>query len=456
MAGAGYKLFATGDVLTASDVNTYLMQQTVMVFANAAARTTALSGVVAEGMLSYLKDTNAVEVYDGANWVASDDPNAIQNTIVDAKGDLITATGADTPARLAVGSNGDTLVADSAATTGLRWQASSSAGKNIIINGGMDVWQRGTSFTQTTAGRKYAADRWQISTSATCNTTFTRQTTSDTTNLPTIQYALRAARDNGQTGLPVISVVSMVETTNAITYAGQTVAFSFYARRGANFSGASNQVVARLVTGTGTDQNLADGYTGEVALIAQNTTLTTTWQRFTYSATIAAGATEFAVQVYYQTVGTAGAADYFEVTGVQVELGSVATTFSRAAGTIQGELAACQRYYQKSYSTETTPPTNTTLPGIVFAASGNVATSGGIAMVTLKSEMRVAPTVTVYSYTTSQTGRVSDNSGTDLTASSGFAQYIGTRSFEVANNSGGTLTSSFNGFIFHYVASAEL
>jgi hypothetical protein len=77
-------------------------------------------------------------------------------------------------------------------------------------------------------------------------------------------------------------------------------------------------------------------------------------------------------------------------------------------------------------------------------------------MVTLKSEMRVAPTVTVYSYTTSQTGRVSDNSGTDLTASSGFAQYIGTRSFEVANNSGGTLTSSFNGFIFHYVASAEL
>ena len=69
MAGAGYKLFATGDVLTAAQVNTYLMQQTVMVFASSAARTTALSGVVAEGMVSYLLDTNATEVYDGSAWV---------------------------------------------------------------------------------------------------------------------------------------------------------------------------------------------------------------------------------------------------------------------------------------------------------------------------------------------------------------------------------------------------
>ena len=70
MAGAGYKLFNTGDVLTAAQVNTYLMQQTVMVFANSAARTSALSGVLAEGMLSYLLDTNAVEKYDGSSWSA--------------------------------------------------------------------------------------------------------------------------------------------------------------------------------------------------------------------------------------------------------------------------------------------------------------------------------------------------------------------------------------------------
>lgn len=71
MAGAGYKLFATGDVLTAAQVNTYLMQQTVMVFADSAARTTALSGVIAEGMVSYLQDTNSLEVYDGSAWVGA-------------------------------------------------------------------------------------------------------------------------------------------------------------------------------------------------------------------------------------------------------------------------------------------------------------------------------------------------------------------------------------------------
>lgn len=71
MAGAGYKLFAAGDVLSASDVNTYMMQQTVMVFANSTARTTALSSVLAEGMVSYLKDTNVLEVYDGSAWVGA-------------------------------------------------------------------------------------------------------------------------------------------------------------------------------------------------------------------------------------------------------------------------------------------------------------------------------------------------------------------------------------------------
>ena len=70
MAGAGYKLFQTGDVLTAAQVNTYLNEQTVMVFASAAARTRALTSVLAEGMVSYLQDTNAVEVYDGSAWVS--------------------------------------------------------------------------------------------------------------------------------------------------------------------------------------------------------------------------------------------------------------------------------------------------------------------------------------------------------------------------------------------------
>jgi hypothetical protein len=59
-------------------------------------------------------------------WVTSDDANAIQNAIVDAKGDLIGATAADTPARLAVGANGTMLIADSAAATGLAWKTAAT------------------------------------------------------------------------------------------------------------------------------------------------------------------------------------------------------------------------------------------------------------------------------------------------------------------------------------------
>ena len=157
MAGAGYKLFNTGDVLTAAQVNTYLNEQTVMVFASSAARTSALSGVLAEGMVSYLQDTNAVEVYNGSAWVGvsgAGDVTEVQAgtgisvasgtgpipvvtntmaTAVDAKGDLIVGTGADTFARLAVGTNGHTLVADSSVSpTGLKWAAPSSGALTLL------------------------------------------------------------------------------------------------------------------------------------------------------------------------------------------------------------------------------------------------------------------------------------------------------------------------------------
>jgi hypothetical protein len=68
------------------------------------------------------------------SWVAQDDSNAIQNAIVDAKGDLIGATAADTPARLAVGTNGQVLTADSTAATGLSWATPSSGGGMTLLS----------------------------------------------------------------------------------------------------------------------------------------------------------------------------------------------------------------------------------------------------------------------------------------------------------------------------------
>jgi hypothetical protein len=68
------------------------------------------------------------------SWVAQDDSNAIQNAIVDAKGDLIAATAADTPARLAVGTDGQILTADSSAATGLAWAAPASGGGLTLLS----------------------------------------------------------------------------------------------------------------------------------------------------------------------------------------------------------------------------------------------------------------------------------------------------------------------------------
>jgi hypothetical protein len=81
-------------------------------------------------------------------WVTTDDANAIQNSIVDAKGDLIAATANDTPARLAVGTNGHVLTADSTAATGIKWAAPAGGGKVLqVVNA---TYSTQTSTTSTT------------------------------------------------------------------------------------------------------------------------------------------------------------------------------------------------------------------------------------------------------------------------------------------------------------------
>ncbi len=68
MAGLGRKAFTSGEVLTAVNVQGYLMDQTVMVFADSSARTTAIAAP-AEGMFTYLSDTNGLEYYSGSAWI---------------------------------------------------------------------------------------------------------------------------------------------------------------------------------------------------------------------------------------------------------------------------------------------------------------------------------------------------------------------------------------------------
>lgn len=291
-----YKVFSNGDALTGGELNTFLMNQSVISFATTTARDAALTAPL-EGQLVWLEDSNKYVYYTGSAWT-----------------DLIVP-----------GSSG-----------------------NAIINGAFDIWQRGTTIGPLSSTTTYVADRWYAYLGAT-PFTYSRQTT----GLDGIQFGMRMQRTSGNTGTNTSFVVTAMETVNSIPFAGRTVTLSFYARAGANYSAASLGLNAILKSGTGVDQK-HDVYTGGVDLINQNAILTTSWQRFTYTATVGTTATELAVLFATTPVGTAGANDWFEVTGVQLEASSTATTFRRNAPSIQGELAACQRYYWRSGLTQST------------------------------------------------------------------------------------------------------
>jgi len=306
---------------------------------------------------------------------------------IDAKGDLLAGTADNTVDRIAVGSDGESLVADSSTSTGLRWQGDYAAGKNAVINSNFNIWQRGTSIAATGGSGVYTADRWSA---YNASYTVSQQDTSDTTNLPFISKCARVIRRVGETSVAGANFVQPLETVNTKPFIGKTATVSFYARAGANYSSASGALLVYLLGGTGTDQNPNNTYTGQTSVISQTATLTTTWQRFSYTtgSTIGTTVNELAVQFTSVGVGTAGAADYFEVTGVQLEIGSVATAYSPNAATIQGELAACQRYFVALPSGSASDNYAT------FATGYTATTTKGNFVVNLPVPMRIYPTMT--------------------------------------------------------------
>jgi hypothetical protein len=189
----------------------------------------------------------------------------------------------------------------------------------------MDIWQRGTSFTSTNALGLYGADRWQIY-SATTGRTYSRQAS----GLTGFQYAMRVQRDSGNSNTTAMQLIQNLESADSIRFAGQSVTISFYARAGANCSDLGLDVV--LWSGTGTDQSILSGYTGQAVVSTNVATLTTSWQRFSYTATVTSSATQLGLVVNNTPTGTAGAADYWDITGVQIEVGSQVSPFIRAGG----------------------------------------------------------------------------------------------------------------------------
>jgi hypothetical protein len=259
---------------------------------------------------------------------------------------------------------------------------------NPILNSAMQVWQRGTSIS-TSSANTYTADRWATSAAGSAST-ISRQSTNDTTNLPFIQYCMRFQRNSGQTNTTTYGIYQAFETANTIPFVGKTITLSFYARAGANYSPTSSLIGVQLFAGTGTDQNpYSGGYTGQTIPINTTQAITTTWARYTQTVSLGATITEITPSFYMSPTGTAGANDYFEITGVQIDIGSVALPFRTYAATIQGELAACQRYYWRASGSQ---GVNSTI-GTAQASS----TTGGRGYVTFPVTMRVAPTSVDYS-----------------------------------------------------------
>ena len=222
-----------------------------------------------------------------------------------------------------------------------------TSNKNAIINGAMNVWQRGTtSGTLGVGGGSYVGpDRWWFYNNG-FTTTMSQQLCGAT--LPQFRNCLRIQRTAGQTSIVSSVFFSPQETINSVRLAGKNATLSFYARASSGISSASALGLG-VYTGTGTDQNNLGGgaYTGLANPIGVTPALTTSWQRFTATGAISSTATEVGIQINFIPVGTAGASDYFEITGIQLEEGAVATPFEHEDyGTT---LAKCQRYYYRSF-----------------------------------------------------------------------------------------------------------
>jgi len=277
---------------------------------------------------TYLKANSASAT--GLEWATG------VESIVDAKGDLLVGTADNTIDNLSPGTNGQVLTANSATTTGLEWTTPVS-NENFIINGAFDIWQRGTSFNGDNF--PYTADRWRAVSNAAA--TYSRQAAA----LTGFQFSIRGQRNSGSTSTTGLALNNTFESINSIPLAGKTMTLSFYARKGANLSGNLSSYV---LTGTGTDQTPYAGFTGQATASAVTRVLETDWIRYTQTFTLVSNLTQISVGFTYTPTGTAGANDWFEITGVQLEAGPVATLFKRHAPSIQAELAACQRYYWRT------------------------------------------------------------------------------------------------------------
>jgi hypothetical protein len=316
------------------------------------------------------------------------------NSPLTAKGDLFTfSTGS---AKLAVGNDGETLVADSSTSTGLRYAEDYAAGKNKIINGNLAVNQR--AFTSNTTSGLYNFDR------------FLEVNSGGTVTVTPQLFTAGAAPVAGYEATNYVRVVTASQSAagdyalfgqkieDVRTLAGQTATVSFW---------------AKAATGTPKIGIVLDQYFGTggsasatVTNAAATQTITTSWVRYSFTITVpsisgktigTANNSSLSLYVVTSTGATLVAAGYpntgvqnitVDMWGFQVEQGSTATAFQTATGTIQGELAACQRYYVRWGGGS--------LFEFIGLGTGTTSTVASIS-VNMPVQMRIPPTTIDYS-----------------------------------------------------------
>ena len=211
------------------------------------------------------------------------------------------------------------------------------AGKNKIINGDFGVWQRGTSINLSDNTNTYTADRLRVNSQFSAGSSTLTQETFTAGTAPVAGYeGTYFARITAGSTASYFDLTQPIEDVR--TFANQTATFSFWAK-------------ASISTGVTilAQQNFGSGGSSPVNTTT-TTTITTSWERYTFTLSIPSiagktiGAGNF-LNVGFYTTGSPGSSQTLDTWGWQVESGSVATAFQTATGTIQGELAACQRYF---------------------------------------------------------------------------------------------------------------
>lgn len=357
---------------------------------------------------------------------------------VSGQSDVVADTLADT-LTLAAGS-GVAITTDATTdTVTVSVTASGQTFKNRLINGGMSVDQRNAGSSQTfTAGAAlaYCVDRWYgYCTGA--NVTGAQYTATD---------GSKRYRFTGAASVTGVGFGQRVEAANSRDMAGGKATLSCVL--------SSSSLTS--ITWTAYYANSADSF-GTLASPTRTQIATGTWTisstEATYSATfdVPAGATT-GIEIVL-TGGALLGSQTLTIGKVQLEAGSSATAFEALPEDVV--LARCQRYFEKSYNQGVASGTASS-PGFCFAgATSAVPQTSTYAFIPFKVCKRASPTVTTFSYG-GTTSAASTRGGTELAAGSATPWAGSTANFTVNNNSAGSISPDFGGFIFHYTASAEL